>query len=31
MIYWQQEMMSDTLVSVLVDVVVTARNMRQWG
>jgi len=29
MIYWQQEMMSDTLVSVLVDVVVTARNMRQ--
>ena len=31
MIYLQQEMMSDTLVSVLVDVVVTARNMRQWG
>jgi len=31
MIYLQQEMMSDTLVSVLVGVVVTARNMRQWG
>jgi len=29
MIYLQQEMMSDTLVSVLVGVVVTARNMRQ--